>query len=520
MLSSAVIDIAVGLVFIYLLLSLICTIANETIANVVSLNWNVPSAAGILVDDVPLNLFTIARGSPMTLPLVNYDGGITTSPAKVIYPESVSDIQAVLSNAKEYPSPVRAMGSYHSLTPCASTDGTIIKMSRMNRIIAIDRKTMTMTAQAGIEFITASKVLRIQNLQFLTNIEIGNMTLGAAACCHTKDGLDGFPLGQVSSYVTEIKWVTPDGKLAQASETNDPELLRRVRSSYGLCGVIYELTFRIKPLEAVRFRYLPRSIDSLSEQEVDRIINSAEGLVCWTLGRTAHFQTRTHAAGVGFFGSAFAASRRFMWNNLMARVGRGIDRYLPSRPLKRTALDTWFLGASTLLRVLSLTGGASLMNPDKTVDYGQTTPSGKYAFTFWTFPRAQWLSALRGYLDFADRHYQRYGFRCNMPLGSYYIRQDSGSLLSYTHEDDMFSIDPIHAFSDRPAWDRFLQEFNEFASKRNGVPLLNQSPFVTRQQVLAAYGRRWQVFCDWVRATDPMERMLNPFFAELLVQRS
>jgi len=452
----------------------------------------------------------------MNLPLVNYDGGISTSPAKVVYPESVADIQAVLSNTKEYPSPVRAMGSYHSLTPCASSDGTIIKMSRMNRIIAIDRKTMTMTAHAGIEFIEASKALRIQNLQFLTNIEIGNMTLGAAACCHTKDGLDGFPLGQVSSYVTEIKWVTPDGKLAQASETNDPELLHRVRSSYGLCGVIYEVTVRIKPLDAVQFRYLPRSIDALTEQEVDRIINSAEGLVCWTIGKTAHFQTRTRADAAGVFGSAFAATRRIMWNNVMARVGRGIDRYVPSRPFKRVALDSWFFGASALLRVLSLTGGASLMNPDKTVDYSQTAPEGKYAFTFWTFPRARWLGALRDYLDFADRHYQRYGFRCNMPLGSYYIRKDSGSLLSYTHEGEMFSIDPIHAFNDRLAWDRFLKEFNEFAYKRNGVPLLNQSPFVTRQHVEAAYGRRWQEFRDWVRTADPTGRMVNPFFAELL----
>jgi len=168
----------------------------------------------------------------MDLPLVNYDGGITTAPKKVVFAESVADIQAVLSNVKDYPSPVRAMGSYHSLTPCASSDGTVVKLSRMNRILAIDTKTMTMTAQAGIEFIDASKALRAQNLQFVTNIEIGNMTLGAAACCHTKDGLDGFPLGQVSSYVTEIKWVTPDGKLAQASETSDPEFLRRVRSSY------------------------------------------------------------------------------------------------------------------------------------------------------------------------------------------------------------------------------------------------------------------------------------------------
>ena len=111
----------------------------------------------------------------------NYDGGITASPAQLVSPGTVEEIQSILRDAGRYPSPVRAMGSYHSLTPCASSDGTIINMSHMTRIVKIDRETMTFTAEAGLQFIAASRALRAQNLQFLTNIEIGNMTLGAAS---------------------------------------------------------------------------------------------------------------------------------------------------------------------------------------------------------------------------------------------------------------------------------------------------------------------------------------------------
>ena len=59
----------------------------------------------------------------------NYDGGITASPAQLVSPESVAEIQSILREADRYPGPVRAMGSYHSLTPCVSSDGTIINMS-------------------------------------------------------------------------------------------------------------------------------------------------------------------------------------------------------------------------------------------------------------------------------------------------------------------------------------------------------------------------------------------------------
>ena len=240
----------------------------------------------------------------------NYDGGITASPAQLVSPGTVAEIQAVLRDASRYPGPVRAMGSYHSLTPCVSTDGTIINMSGMNRIVEIDRERMTFTAEAGLQFVIASRALRAQNLQFLTNIEIGNMTLGAAACCHTKDGLDGGEFGQVNSYITGIKWVTPTGELAQASEANDPALMYFMRSSYGLCGVVYEVTFRIKPLEAIQFSYLPRPIKDLTEKEVDGIIDASKGLICWTVGRRAHFQTRKHVDKVGPFASLFAAGRR------------------------------------------------------------------------------------------------------------------------------------------------------------------------------------------------------------------
>src|SRR6478672_517988 len=138
----------------------------------------------------------------------NYDGGITSSPAQLLYPGTVAEIQSILRDTGRYPGPVRAMGSYHSLTPCASSDGTIISMSGMKRIVQIDRERMTFTAEAGLQFIEASRALRAQKLQFLTNIEIGNMTLGAAASCHTKDGLDGGEFGQVGSYVTRMRWVT------------------------------------------------------------------------------------------------------------------------------------------------------------------------------------------------------------------------------------------------------------------------------------------------------------------------
>ena len=103
-----------------------------------------------------------------------------------------------------------------------------------------------------------------------------------------------------------------------------------------------------------------------------------------------------------------------------------------------------------------------------------------------------------------------------MPLGAYHIRRDRNSILSYTYDQEIFSIDPIHAVADLPAWQNFLRHFNEFAFQCNGIPLLNQSPFVERKHVEAAYGKRWSDFGNWLRTVDPSGRVLNPFFADLV----
>src|SRR6187549_562718 len=122
----------------------------------------------------------------MSTTVTNYDGSISSSPQQLVRPTSVEELQNILKQRDQYPSPVRAMGSYHSLTPCVSSPGTIVDMKGLNQVVAIDAERMTFTAQAGLEMIEAAGALRKQQLQFILNIEIGNMTLGSAACCHTK----------------------------------------------------------------------------------------------------------------------------------------------------------------------------------------------------------------------------------------------------------------------------------------------------------------------------------------------
>jgi FAD/FMN-containing dehydrogenase len=448
--------------------------------------------------------------------ITNYDGSITVTPQAVVKPKTIDELQEILKNTSKYPGPVRAMGNFHSLTPCAASGGTIVDMRGLNKIVKIDRQALTFTAQAGLQMIEANEALQKEHLQLMLNIEIGNMTLGSAACCHSKDSLDGVEFGQVNSYLVAVKWVTPAGELAEASAARNAELLPKIRASYGLAGIIYEVTLRIKPLEFVRFNYKVHELASLTQDDVTQAIATNDSIVCWTIGRTTVIQTRNRTDHLEH--EWLAETRRFGWNFLAAFLGRGIREHAPAKVLE--PLEDLGLGIELgFYRVLDKAGGFTLRDCDKMIDYTKTPHLARYAFTFWAFPRADFVTNLKDYVDFAESYYRQHGFRCNMPLGSYFIRQDSHSLLSYSHAGDVISLDPIHAPGerDKDAWADFLRAFNEWATRRGGLPLLNQSPFVKRGHVVAAYGERWKTLCDWLRTVDPQKRMVNPFFEELMV---
>src|SRR5262245_18644435 len=136
--------------------------------------------------------------------VTNWFGDLVSHPQVVVEPNSVDDIVAVLKDPGRYPSPVRAVGSNHSTSPCGVAEGgTLIKMSKLNKILNIG--TDTVTVQAGAIAIDVAHELQKHNLQFYVNTEIGSLSVGSASCAGTKDSSMPGEFGQVSSYIIGVK---------------------------------------------------------------------------------------------------------------------------------------------------------------------------------------------------------------------------------------------------------------------------------------------------------------------------
>src|ERR1700729_1810005 len=140
----------------------------------------------IRLDPGPCRATSLQKEKPVSeITVTNWFGNIVSHPQVVVDANSVDDIVRVLKDPTQYPSPVRAVGSNHSTSPCGAADGgTLIRM-KMNRILNIGADTLTV--EAGALHIDLAKALEAKNLQFYVNTEIGSLTSGSAACAGTKD---------------------------------------------------------------------------------------------------------------------------------------------------------------------------------------------------------------------------------------------------------------------------------------------------------------------------------------------
>ena len=102
------------------------------------------------------------------------------------------------------------------------------------------------------------------------------------------------------------------------------------------------------------------------------------------------------------------------------------------------------------------------------------------------------------------------GYRTNMLHVGYRIAKDQESLLSYSFDGNVMTIDPVSTAN--PGWREFLVDFNVWCSEQGGVPLPNQTFGVTREQAQKALGDRLAAVAAKRAEYDPENRLLDDFF--------
>jgi FAD/FMN-containing dehydrogenase len=283
-----------------------------------------------------------------------------------------------------------------------------------------------------------------------------------------------------------------------------------LRSSYGLLGVVTAATFKLIPCEAISIEHeeiAPSEFAAASERWLDQ--RSAVFLYLFPYADRIVAELRRKTGARAVERSKRMAVRNFFWSRAVPRVARfGVK--LPSGVSRETVLRS----EDHLVRkyLADLLEVDRFNAADQVIDFENAS---KFTFSMWGFPAREFGRILPEYFALCRELRRTIDFRSAMPDASYHIAQDQSSLLSYSHDGPVWTLDPVSTGTE-PGWNDFLRAFNERSASWGGVPLFNQTPWLERRHVERAFGDRLVRFERTRRRFDPHDRLLSHYFRELL----
>jgi FAD/FMN-containing dehydrogenase len=548
--------------------------------------------------------------------LRNWGHTAVSRPERVFVPADLDALRAIVREAARQGRRIRPMGHRHSVNQSIEVDGGIqVDMSRYRagdvRVEAdpLDPDARVVTAGAGTTLLQLRNVLRAHGLELAMSPEIGNATVGSVACAGTKDASFARRtpgVGQISSLVRRLGVVDASGE----PRVIEGAQLHVYRSSYGLMGIVHEVTFATvkRQVQSVEYEWLDLSGKI---PDVDRVLGrapgqKADGILAfldpygkrmlverrtllgldatppspkdnlkrsirdwiWEWGQTEAVLKALQMPGVAQAVSALGpALPEETSPEVVEMLRRGLDAVLEQVAARRleggvpAALDMIASLTAPLLTtvpwtprlplldvgprsayapvdvvnrapVMEIIGGYHAYRSDSMIDFRPDRYPVVFDFTFWAFPRLRWATIVEDYLKFCEEFLERTRYRTTIYTEVYFIDRDPSSLLSFSPDGPVFTLDMVDM--PRPAggdtrwderWCEMNRRFNRWATvekdttgqTRGGRPILNQTKRLedTPEVLEKAFGSRWTDFVDAVRQADPHGRFRSTYFDAL-----
>jgi FAD-linked oxidoreductase len=176
----------------------------------------------------------------------NWAGEQRCRPRRVERPRNEAELAAVVRRAAEAGLTVRAVGSGHSFTDCACTDGVMIDITGMQAILDVDEDTGRVMVEGGAKLHALGPLLAARGLALENQGDIDRQSITGAISTATHG--TGAKLRNLSAQIVSLRLVAADGHVHELSPATDPEGYLAARVSIGALGVIASVTIQCVPL--------------------------------------------------------------------------------------------------------------------------------------------------------------------------------------------------------------------------------------------------------------------------------
>ncbi|GLX21413.1 MULTISPECIES: D-arabinono-1,4-lactone oxidase [Streptomyces] len=264
----------------------------------------------------------------------NWAGNVRATPARVVTPASVGELQEAVRRAAEEGLRVKAVGTGHSFTAAAATDGVLVRPQALSGILSVDRAAGTVTVAAGTALKDLNRDLARQGLSLTNMGDIMEQTVSGATGTGTHG--TGRDSASISAQIRALELVTADGRLTTCSEKENPEVFAAARIGIGALGVVTSITFAVEPLFLLTAREEPMRFDRVTA-EFDQHVAENEHFEFYWFPHTGNCNTKRNNRSQGPAAPPGAVSAwiedELLSNGLFQAVnslGRAVPAAIPS----------------------------------------------------------------------------------------------------------------------------------------------------------------------------------------------
>jgi len=200
-------------------------------------------------------------------------------PELYIQPQSVSEIQKVVTLARRCRRRLVTVGSGHSPSDLTCTSSWMVNLDDFNRIISVDHDSRLVTVEAGIRLHDLNIELEKRGLALpnLGSIDSQSMAGVFATATHGSS----LRYGLLSETVTALSVTLANGQTVRCGPTSNVTLFRAALVSLGALGIVTEVTLRAIPAFNIAWEQTLKPLTEVLDTWSSSLWESAEFVRVW-----------------------------------------------------------------------------------------------------------------------------------------------------------------------------------------------------------------------------------------------
>lgn len=175
----------------------------------------------------------------------NWSGSIRFNPKKIYELTNEEEVMECIQLAHQNHLHLRPVGSSHSSSPIFETPNLLVSLKNFSKLKYIDTKSYTAVVGAAMTIEELGKTLLNEGMAIHNQGDINKQTLigGSSASTHGT----GVNLKIIADFLVGVKLVNGKGELVEYKEETHSEIMKALRVSLGLLGIVTEVTLKLEP---------------------------------------------------------------------------------------------------------------------------------------------------------------------------------------------------------------------------------------------------------------------------------